>query len=276
MIFMSRLEDFFLACAPGIGYASAYGSQMIRFKLESGFVNAEMRVTYDVWQQTIAWCKENNVLDLQHEGVVGPTRDVMCSTLDEDTYYFLRWLIFLEQFFERHGPEPEVPPEVELQQTSIGLLVNNTGGWEIMHKNMKANIFAGVWAARFIYGRRARHYVKKGWTNPDAKMFYECMDYVCTFDKDQRLKGMDNIRMLYEAVRDSGAVLIEEDEQIRKFVGKFFELLLENRVKFRLAVHRSRPYFKAEYERNRDPAVRLKEIKESNMCPPHLREEKKD
>lgn len=251
---MGVLEQFMFACAPAIGYASAYGEQMLKYKTENGgkFVNAEMQVTYECYKGALQWCDDNKILDQNHRSIIVVGFNTMIPSLDEDTYYFIRWLIWLEQFFERsNAPDPDVKLP-DPGDTDIGLLAYNTGGWELMHRNMKSNIFVAVWAANQIYGRKARQKNKNGWLHPEAKLFYDCMAFICEFDEGIRQKNkVDHLRSLFNGVRDGGSVMIEEEEQLRMFTRKFYELLLARRADLRLATHKTRPYFKAEYYKNR-------------------------
>lgn len=262
---MGKLEQFFLACAPAIGYASAFGEQMIRYKTEDGgkFVNTEMRITYECYRSALAAVESR--LDLNHRSIIKAGMDNFIAIMDEDTYYFLRWLLWLEQFFERMGPEPTIVYDDPPGNTDIGLLNYNTSGWQLTHRNMKSNIFVAVWAANMIYGRAARKKSRKGWATDEARLFYEAMEFVCEFDDPQRQKGMDHLRMLYHAVRDAVPVLIDEDPQMLEFAREFYKKLNENRKAFRIATHRTRPYWTQEYYKFRnDPDYRMKSILSAN------------
>lgn len=75
---------------------------VIDYQEKVGFINPEIQVLYDDLTEIckrhegIAWTKEGDI----NRKLFYQMRDILCTTLDQDTYYFLRFLYFMELSFK--------------------------------------------------------------------------------------------------------------------------------------------------------------------------------
>lgn len=72
--------------------------KVIKYKRENGYHNPEIKIHYDLWSNLIS--QEEAIKDERMVRFFSNLRDIICTHLDEDTYYLLRFYHLLHLHFE--------------------------------------------------------------------------------------------------------------------------------------------------------------------------------